>query len=183
MTRPVALGLLATVLLGASCDLDNDPGELPGVTASYEVPCTSPREDPRIKRHTPPCTVQFGPDASGDGHADLLVSDYFGTRGIALLSGLDGEVLHHWMPDDLGSDIRGELFGRFTGLGPDAYGDAMADLVIRAEDALGRDRLFVVSGATGEILVDLAEPELRTAVLGSDADGDGLGDLLERRPV
>lgn len=101
--------------------------------------------------------ASLGPDADGDGLADLVLTDRRGTR---LLSG--ATLAERW------SAARSDS----VSLGPDVDGDGLGDVVGGVDAAAAH----LWSGATGG--------ELRTLdgvifpVIGPDADGDGRGDLL-----
>jgi hypothetical protein len=137
--------------------------------------------------------VSLGPDADGDGRADVLVGapEFDGLHGrVYLYSGASGALLHQW---------DGEAFAELGGdvsLGPDADGDGLGDAVFSDDFEYDitvdgdiqyskRGRVFLESGATGALIRRFdADPAARSgnlgnlAQLGRDVDHDGRGDVL-----
>ncbi len=121
-------------------------------------------------------------DANGDGHGDLLVR--VGTR-VRVFSGATGELLLA-VEDTVSVDFR---FRSVTGV-PDADGDGLGDFAIGIYPPLGQGgegKVYLHSGATGDLLHVLASPEPSSSFLAQfgaaisgvpDADGDGRGDVL-----
>ncbi|MEP0546713.1 MAG: Ig-like domain-containing protein [Rhodothermales bacterium] len=137
-------------------------------------------------------TVSGVPDADGDGKADVLVGAWqedfelqSGGRAY-LFSGATGALLHTLLSPL--PELNG-FFGRSVAGVDDADGDGRGDLLVSAplEDGGAQDagRVYLFSGATGELLRTLASPtpeldgrfgDWVAAV--PDANGDGRGDLL-----
>jgi hypothetical protein len=134
-------------------------------------------------------------DVDGDGRGDLLVGAWGEGAGPGpdgegrayVFSGASGMLLY-----TLATPYPGEgQFGRSVSGVPDADGDGRGDLFVGApEEGPGASpalagRAYVFSGATGDLLYELASlneelgGQFGTAVSGvQDVDGDGRGDLI-----
>ena len=145
-------------------------------------------------------------DVSGDGLADIVLSSFL-ADGPANARDRAGEVYVVFGSDELASRIDLEAgeqdvtvygaqaddrLGEVVGAG-DADGDGVADLVLPAPFAsrAAGETYVIPGGPSLPSLIDIAEGGQQTTVLGleegdqvghslavSDADGDGIGDLL-----
>lgn len=149
-----------------------------------------------LSAHVSPNTLAFGrygatvrtvPDVSGDGRPDYAVaatSEANGRGRVYLYSGADGSLLR--TINNPGTD-GWNLGGTIAGV-PDVDGDGRGELLLLAGAnaglGFGNGRAYLVSGATGTLLLTLA-PDAgqsfsslsRLASL-PDVDGDGLPDLV-----
>ncbi len=131
------------------------------------------------------------PDIDGDGLTDIVVGEHghaFQTLGYAhAFSGASG-ALRHSVSSGIVSN--GSNYGRAVAGIPDLDGDGVADFAVSApfdSPPSSSGRVYVYSGATGELVRILASPQ---AVVGSnlgsilvgvpDMNGDGRGDVLAR---
>lgn len=140
--------------------------------------------------------VSLGPDADGDGLADVLVAAraHDGYRGrVTLYSGATGALLAGW--DGV---AEGAGLGRDLSLGPDVDGDGLGDVAL--SDDLSYDEMVIegdiltvrrgrvyLHAGTGVPLstIDAPDRDSRfgdTAQLGPDVDGDGAADVLVTDP-
>lgn len=126
--------------------------------------------------------VSIGPDLDGDGLGDLVVGgagalDLVGV--VRVYSGSTRTLIY-----ELATGIPNDDFGTSVSLGPDIDGDGRGDIAVGANQAdVTAGRVYVYSGATGTPLYELAgefaDDRFGVAVvIGPDADGDGLGDLI-----
>lgn len=145
-------------------------------------------------------------DVSGDGLADIVLSSFL-ADGPANARERAGEVYVVFGSDELASSIdlaaeeqdvtvygalADDRLGEAVGAG-DANGDGAADLVLPAPFAsrAAGETYVIPGGPSLPSLIDIAEGGQQTTVLGldegdqvghslavSDADGDGIGDLL-----
>jgi hypothetical protein len=131
------------------------------------------------------------PDADGDGRDDVLIGapDELESAGRAyVFGGADGTLLYTLASPNI------EVYGQF-GLAvagvDDVDGDGRGDLLVGAptESAAGAlyqaGRVYIFSGATGELLREIVSPNAEEGSLFGlavaavpDLDGDGRGDLL-----
>ena len=133
--------------------------------------------------------LSVGPDADGDGLADLLVGAPFSDMQdiaagqVFLYSGHTGELIRSWTGEG-GTD----LYGACVALGPDVDGDGLGDVLVGAPNAdLYNGHVYLYSGGTGELLdewlgADRGRLGARCA-LGADVDGDGRGDIAFAEPA
>ena len=121
------------------------------------------------------------PDTDGDGIADLLIgAPRQSVRGMSnigrayLYSGATGELLQEL---EVFFNNGNKFFGQAVAGVPDLDGDGRGDLLIGAPN---RARVYLFSGATGELVRTLEGPRrFGLSVSGvPDVDGDGRGDLL-----
>jgi hypothetical protein len=134
------------------------------------------------------------PDTDGDTVADILVgssaegSSATGRGRVHLFSGATGTLLRtHISPNPEGAGQAFPSFGCSVAGVPDLNGDGRGDILVGAcrEDTGDAGRAYLISGATGTLLLSLSSPNPSTngqfgqGVSGvPDADGDGLTDLL-----
>jgi hypothetical protein len=126
---------------------------------------------------------QLGVDADGDGAGDLIMSTGGETRNdwrVRLYSGAEQSIINEWPGARFEHDKAPTFF-----LGPDADGDHLGDVVIAhvANPDEGIDSgVSVYSGKTGKLIVEIDPPsdeeQFAGAILGADADGDGLADIV-----
>lgn len=134
------------------------------------------------------------PDVDDDGYNEVLVGAYQESPGTDLLnvgraylfSGRTGVLLHPFASPH--EQENGWFADHVAGV-PDVDGDGRGDVLIAASaESVGSlsdaGRVYVFSGATGELLHELVSPNAMShgyfgKVAGvADADGDGRGDLL-----
>ena len=137
------------------------------------------------------------PDVDGDGRGDIIVGAHQETDNNVgrayVFSGSTGNLLHTFLSPDV------ELEGRFgdsvSGLS-DIDGDGRGDVIVGSlEDAgaVNAGRVYVFSGATGDLLHTFVSPNAQdeggfggagVPVLAGvpDADGDGRADILIGAP-
>lgn len=137
------------------------------------------------------------PDVDGDGRGDIIVGAHQETDNNVgrayVFSGATGNLLHTLLSPDV------ELEGRFgdsvSGLS-DIDGDGRGDVIVGSlEDAgaVNAGRVYVFSGATGDLLHTFVSPNAQdeggfggagVPVLAGvpDADGDGRADILIGAP-
>lgn len=130
-------------------------------------------------------SVSLGPDADGDGLADVLI----GAPGKD--NTVDGSV--YLYSSATGNLIRGyhsfhEHFGESVSLGPDVDGDGLADILIGDTNVVDSDgKAYLYSSASGVYLkmwsgVDCDFDFGKAVVLGGDINGDGYPDALIGAP-
>ena len=138
--------------------------------------------------------VSLGPDADGDGLADVLIAApaHGASRGrVVLYSGADGGQLDAW------DGVEAARLGQDISLGPDVDGDGLGDVLLSDELSydekidgdvvLDRRGRVYLHASTGTPLATLDAPERLTdfgdnVQLGPDVDGDGAADVLVADP-
>ncbi len=141
-------------------------------------------------------------DLNSDGIGDFIVGAYLEDPGSSpnnagrayVFSGADGSLLHTLISPNEQSN---GYFGRsVSGSGGDVNGDGINDLMVGAfwEQEAGSPeqsgRAYVFSGADGSLIYSLLSPEsllngwfgYAVGGTGTDADGDGVVDLLVGAP-
>ena len=133
------------------------------------------------------CVVARTGDVSGDGVPDLAIGDPgYETDGVPpviwFVSGSNGSTLQRFtLPVQ-------EVFEMSIAVGADFDGDSTTDLLVGITRVRAPGRLCLISGKTGELLRDLADPRLRVPQTLStcfvhDVDRDGTDDVAVLCPL
>ena len=128
--------------------------------------------------------VSIGPDATGDGLADLLISAHthdggFDTAGrVYLYNGDTGAIVRFWT-----GTRDWELLGRAISLGPDVDNDGLADVLASSNNDGSPDQVLLYSSGTGNLLRTFTGATDGDSYGGdlelvADVSGDGRGDVL-----
>lgn len=123
-------------------------------------------------------------DVDGDGVGDLLVGAVYDSTvapqagSVTLFSGASGAPLHTWFGASGGAN-----YGRAVDGGGDVDADGVPDLVVGAHEQFGVGSVYVVSGATQQILhhfvgIQIIEAFGWAAAHAGDVNGDGFGDVV-----
>jgi len=132
-------------------------------------------------------SVSLGPDVTGDGLADVLISAPTLAIGgnsqvgkVYLYNGATGAFIRSWP-----GTITNANFGYSVSLGPDTNGDGRGDVLIGMINGVAGNagQAFLYSGKDGTLLNTFPGPEINArfggvVFLGADVTGDGRGDLL-----
>ena len=120
-------------------------------------------------------------DADGDGVDDVVVGS---STGAWVLSGADATVIHAFEPSDHGVPLNAH-FGSAVANAGDIDGDGRDDVLIGAPGInlfSTQGRVFLYSGSTGELLVQVAgqtDDRFGVSMAGTaDIDGDGTRDFV-----
>lgn len=138
-------------------------------------------------------SVDFGvatagiPDVDGDGRGDVAVASRGGDGEgrVDLFSGATGTLIRAFLsPDPEPNGLFGIWLAGIEDLDGDGRGDVILSGTRETGGPAGRPRVYVVSGATGDLLYTLTSPDpTATALLIQvasvpDVDGDGRPDVL-----
>lgn len=130
--------------------------------------------------------MDLGPDATGDGLADIVIGDPTdGTSRVYLHAGLGGPAVHTWAAADEGT------IGDVVALGPDVDGDGLGDVGAGRRVSVGSPHpgdAYLWSGGSGALIRRWrpargdCEAVGAAIDIGPDVDGDALGDVVITDP-